>query len=78
MDKDKIKVWYDEKEDILYLSFKEGPALDSEEIDENIRLEYGKEGNVIGVEIWNVAKMVAKNLTRELQEVGKYAKGGLI
>ena len=68
MDKDKIKVWFDEEEDILYVSFKEGVVVDSEEIEKDIRVEYGKEGEIMGVEIHNLTKMVAKSLTTRLKE----------
>lgn len=71
MAKDKIKVWFDEDEDILYVSFKEGVAVDSEEVEEDIRVEYGKEGEVIGVEVHNITKMVAKSLAPKLKEVLK-------
>ena len=40
MDKNKVKMWYDEETDILYISLREESAVDSEEIDENIRVEY--------------------------------------
>ena len=71
MDKNKIKVWFDEVSDILYVSFKEGPSVDSEEVKEDIRVEYGKEGEVLGVEIHNVTKMVAKSLGVHLREAIK-------
>ncbi|RKZ21723.1 DUF2283 domain-containing protein [bacterium] len=71
MDKDKIKVWYDEETDILYVSFRKGSGVDSEEIRENIRVEYGKKGEVMGVEIHHLTKMVAKSLMREIKEMAK-------
>ncbi len=73
MAQNKIKVWYDEEMDILYVSFKEGPALDSEEIEEDVRVEYGKEREILGVEIHNVTKMVAKSLASQLKEAVKGA-----
>ncbi|MEJ5300826.1 MAG: DUF2283 domain-containing protein [Thermodesulforhabdaceae bacterium] len=71
MDKNKIKVWYDDEMDILYVSLKEGPALDSEEIAEDLRVEYGKEREILGVEIHNITKMVAKSLASQLKEAIK-------
>lgn len=71
MDKNKIKVWYDEETDILYVSFKSGVSVDSEEIDEDIRIEYGKDGEVVGIEIHNLTKMVAKSLAAQIKEVTK-------
>jgi len=68
MDKNKIKVWFDEKTDILYISFKKGPAVDSEEINDNVRVEYGKKGEVIGIEIHNITQIVAKSLATHLKK----------
>lgn len=54
MDKNKrIKFGFDEKEDIFYLSLKEGEAVDSEEIAENIRVEYNEKRKVVAIEIFN-------------------------
>ena len=67
MDKNKIKIWFDDEEDILYVSLKEGLAVDSEEIKKGIRVEYGKDGRVIGIEIHNLSKMIAKSLASRLK-----------
>jgi len=66
-----IKVWFDEEMDILYISFKEGVSVDSEEVAEDIRAEYDEQGQIIGVEIYNITKMLAKNLAKQLKEVMK-------
>lgn len=56
MEKDKVKAWYDEVEDILYMLFKEGPSHEVVEADPDVHLELDKEGKVIGIEIWNAKK----------------------
>ncbi len=66
-----IKVWFDEEMDILYISLKEGVSVDSEEVAEDIRVEYDEQGQIIGVEIYNITKMLAKNLAKQLKEVMK-------
>lgn len=68
MDKN-IKLWFDEKEDILYLSFAEGEAVDSEEVAENVRIEYDEKGMMIGVEIFNISKMLASSIAEKLREL---------
>lgn len=68
MDKN-IKLWFDEKEDILYLSFAEGEAVDSEEVAENVRIEYDEKGMMIGVEIFNISKMLASSIAEKLKEL---------
>jgi len=69
MGKDKVKMWYDEGVDILYISFKEGESVDSEEVEENIRIEYGKDGEVVGVEISEISKQLAKSIAKKLEGV---------
>lgn len=64
-----IKLWFDEKEDILYLSFAEGEAVDSEEVAENVRIEYDDKGMMIGVEIFNISKMLASSIAEKLREL---------
>ncbi|MCD6213479.1 MAG: DUF2283 domain-containing protein [Candidatus Desulfofervidus sp.] len=67
-----VKVWFDEETDILYLSLKEGISVDSEEVaEEDVRVEYDKQGQIIGVEIHNITKMLAKPLARQLREAVK-------
>ncbi len=66
-----VKVWFDEETDILYLSLREGISVDSEEVAEDVRVEYDKQGQIIGVEIHNITKMLAKPLARQLREAVK-------
>ncbi len=66
-----VKVWFDEETDILYLSLKEEISVDSEEVAEDVRVEYDKQGQIIGVEIHNITKMLAKPLARQLREAVK-------
>jgi uncharacterized protein YuzE len=67
-----IKVWFDEDNDILYISLKKGPAADSEEVSDNIIVEYDAHDQIIGIEIYHISKMVAKNLSKELKEDQHY------
>jgi len=68
MGKNKIKLWFDEETDILYVSFGKGQAVDSEEKEEGVRLEYNKEGQVIGIEISEITKRLAQPLAQKLAE----------
>lgn len=66
-----MKANYDPEEDILYIVVKEGSIFDSKEIDEDIRLEYDKKGDVAGLEIMNARKNIAKTFAREIaREIG--------
>ena len=61
-----LKVTYDPEEDILYIVVREGRVFDSREIDEDIRLEYDKDGEVAGIEIMNARRNLAKSLAQEI------------
>jgi uncharacterized protein YuzE len=58
--KDAMKDFYDEETDIYYISFKEGKAYDSEEILEDVILEYDENYNIIGIQINNYSKLPKK------------------
>jgi uncharacterized protein YuzE len=66
-----VRISFDEESDILYLSLKEGIAVDSEEIIEDVRVEYDEEGQVIGIEIFNITKMLEIALVKRLKEILK-------
>ncbi len=69
MGKSKIKIWFDEREDILYISLKKGEAVDSEEREEDVRVEYDNKGRVIGIEVSNVAKRLINPLAKKIISV---------
>lgn len=76
MDKN-IKMWFDVEEDTLYLSLKEGVAIDSEEISDNIRIEYDELGNPVGIEIYNISKFLANSIAEHLQNLTKKVKSNV-
>ena len=63
-----LKINYDPEEDILYIVVKEGSIFDSREIDEDIRLEYDRKGDVAGLEIMHARKNIAKTFAHEIAE----------
>jgi uncharacterized protein YuzE len=73
MDKN-IKISFDEENDVLYLLLKGGVAVDSEEIAENVRIEYDAQGQVIGIEIFDITKLLASALGKRLKETLKVEK----
>ena len=67
-DKKNIKILFDEDNDILYLSLKEGADIDSEEVAENVRFEYDSRRNIVGIEIFNITKILATALSKKTRE----------
>ena len=63
-----MKVSYDQESDILYIIVREGPAYDSEELDEDIRVEYDKEGRIIGIEVFDARRNVGKVMAEEIAQ----------
>ena len=68
MGKNKVKVWFDEEENILYISLRKGEAIDSEEKEE-VKIEYDKEGKIIGIEILNVSEKLIKPLAKKIASI---------
>jgi len=66
---DDFKVYYDEKEDILYLA-KEGKEAEVVEMSPCVNMELDDKGNLIGVEVFKASllfKNVLKSMEKKLQ-----------
>jgi uncharacterized protein YuzE len=64
-----FKVFYDEKEDILYLA-KEGEEAEVVELSPGVNMELDSNGNLIGVEVFGASRMfkdVLKPMGKRLQ-----------
>ena len=64
-----FKVFYDEKEDILYLA-KEGEEAEVVELSPSVSMELDSSGKLIGVEVFkasNLFKDVVKLMEKKLQ-----------
>jgi uncharacterized protein YuzE len=64
-----FRVYYDDKEDILYLA-KEGEEAKVVEIAPGVNMELDREGNLIGVELFKASHMfkdVLKLMEKKLQ-----------
>ena len=62
-----MKVRYDPEADILYVLIKEGKVNDTEEIDEDLFVEYDENGNIVGIEIWQAGKYVVSEILKSLE-----------
>jgi len=66
-----MKVRYDPKTNILYILIKEGEVYDTEEIDDDIWIEYDEEGNIMGIEIWNAGEKIIMNALKAIEKQAK-------
>ncbi len=69
-----MKINYDEQTDILYLVIRKGPAYDSEELNEDLRVEYDKKGKIVGIELLEAKRNVGKVMAQEIAKQVKSTK----
>jgi uncharacterized protein YuzE len=52
-----MRVHYDKEQDVLFLSFRDGPSHEVLESAPNVVLELDEKNEVMGLEIWNAKKI---------------------
>ena len=66
------RVYYDYESDILYIFLKEGSVEDTIEANEDVFIELGENGEVIGIEIWkaskNILEPISKTIAQKIKE----------
>lgn len=46
-----MKISYDPKYDVMYIKFSEGKVADTIEVEANVLIDYGEDGEIMGIEI---------------------------
>jgi YD repeat-containing protein len=64
-----MKATYDPKTDALTIELKSGPVAESDEEKPGVILDYDEHGNLIGIEVLDASKRVAKTRTMQFQVV---------
>jgi uncharacterized protein YuzE len=59
-----MNVRYDSESDIAYIELSDSEYSHSVKVDKNVLLELGKDGSLIGVELWNVKQRDPKMLEK--------------
>ena len=49
-------VKYDKESDIIYIQFSENKVIESEEDKPGVILDYGENGDIVGIEVLNASK----------------------
>ena len=57
-----MKFSYDKKIDALYIRFNEKPIIESDQVSDNIIIDYDKNGRIIALEILDASKKMAKDI----------------
>ncbi|MHA1593562.1 MAG: DUF2283 domain-containing protein [Candidatus Baldrarchaeia archaeon] len=60
------KIYYDSEADILYIVVREGEVEDTVEICEDIFVEYGGNGEIMGIEIWRASRNIIEPISKEI------------
>jgi len=47
---------YDKESDVIYIQFSENKVLESEEDKPGVILDYGEDGEIVGIEVLNASK----------------------
>jgi len=61
-----LKISYDPKHDVMYIKFSDGRIVESVEVEEGVIIDYGENGEIIGIEIINAS---ARTHTHPLNEI---------
>lgn len=69
-----MKVRYDPDADILYLGFKDAEVENVIDVDDDVYLEYDKNGEVVGMEIHRVRDLIFPELLKYLLKAKEIAK----
>ena len=56
-----MKISYDPKYDVMYMKFSEGKVEDTVEVEPNILVDYGDNGEIRGIEILNASTIMTAN-----------------
>ncbi len=64
-----MKVRFDPEANILYISIKEDKVEDMEDIDDDIWVEYNKNGEIIGIEIHRVKELIIPEILKFVKMV---------
>ena len=63
-----MKTHYDPEVDILYIKLRKGPVHDSEELANDVRVEYNRDRKIIALEISNARRNIASVLAKSIAE----------
>ena len=61
-----MKISYDPKYDVMYLKLIDGKVVDTIEVEKNILIDYGEQGEMIGIEIINACGHTRTNPLHEI------------
>ena len=64
----RLVIKYDRAADALYIRLREGRVAESEEVEPGIIVDYGEDGEIVGIEVLEFSKRRRVDLTRLVVE----------
>jgi uncharacterized protein YuzE len=61
-----MNISYDPNYDVMYLKFSEGKIVDTIEVEANVLIDYGPQGEIMGIEIIDASKLIRANPLNEI------------
>ena len=55
-----MNISYDPAVDALYISFRQVPVDNSDEVHENITFDYDADGHVVGIEVLDASRLISE------------------
>ncbi|QDA31425.1 DUF2283 domain-containing protein [Thermococcus indicus] len=65
-----MKIRYDPSGDILYIEISPGEATETVELDHDLLVDYDKNGNIVGIEIWRAREILLGEMFKRIKELG--------
>ena len=70
-----MKIRYSHEADALYIRFKDAKIADTDELTEDIIIDYDKDGNIVGIEVLDASQHVdVKNISVSTEYEAKAIK----
>ena len=61
-----MNISYDPNYDVMYLKFSDGEIVDTIEVEANVLIYYGSQGEIMGIEIIDASKLIRANPLNEI------------
>ena len=61
-----MNISYDPNYDVMYLKFCDGKIVDTIEVEANVLIDYGSQGEILGIEIIDASKLTKANPLHEI------------
>ena len=61
-----MNISYEPNYDVMYLKFSDGKIVDTIEVEANVLIDYGPQGEIMGIEIIDASKLIKANPLHEI------------